>query len=310
VLTSGPGWQWVFYVNVPVGVAVLAGVLAVVPPFDADPPSGGIDLLGAVLVTASSGLVILGITRAGTYGWGARGSWLPIVLGVLGYGLFVGVERRLRQPLVRLGVFLQRPVAAGSFCVLLSSALLISGFFLGSLYLQHTVGLSAMRTGLVFLPVAAAVIAGAGLASVLLSVLGYRVVAAAGLVVTAGGTWWLTGLPQHGETSDLLPGLLLAAAGAGAAFVAATATALSEVQHAEAGLTSGVVNTFHEIGGAMGVALASAFAAASLAPVPGGGNGFDKAFLGFTVIAVVGAVVVLVTIPAGKLAAGTKPPMI
>jgi EmrB/QacA subfamily drug resistance transporter len=312
LLTSGPGWEWVFYVNVPVGIAVLAGVLALIPHGDgsASAHGGRLDLPGAVLVTGSTALLILGIIRAGTYGWDATGSWLPMVLGVVGYAAFVAVERAVREPLVRLGLFVQRPVASGTFCVLLTSGLLLAGFFLGSLYLQRTVGLSALRTGLVFLPVAVAVIIGAGVASPLLSVLGYRLVGTIGLLVTAGGTGWLIGLPVPGGTGDLLPGLMLAGAGCGMAFVAATAIALSSVQHEEAGLTSGLVNTSHEIGAALGIALASALAAASLAPMASTADGYGAAFTAFTGIAAVGAVIVLLTIPAGKLPAGTKPPMI
>lgn len=311
VLTSGPGWEWVFFVNVPVGIAVLFGVLAVIPRQAGPGGRGGgrIDLPGAVLVTGATALLILGMTRAGTYGWGATGSWLPIVLGVVGYALFVLTERTVREPLVRLDIFRDRPVVAGIVCVALSSGLLISGFFLGSIYLQRTAGLSALRTGLVFLPVAVAVIVGAGVATPLLSKLGYRLVATIGMVITAAGTAWLIALPDDGGVADLLPGLMVLSAGSGMAFVAATAVALSTVQHEEAGLTSGLVNTLHEIGGALGVALASALAGASLVAA-GVSDGFDQAFLGLTVIGAVGAVVVLAATPAGKLPPGVKPPMI
>jgi EmrB/QacA subfamily drug resistance transporter len=311
LLTSGPGWEWVFFVNVPVGIAVLAGVLTVIPRGAATGRGAGgrIDLPGAVLVTGGTALVILGITRAGTYGWGATGSWLPIVLGVVAYGLFVVVERSVREPLVPLSTFRQRPVVSGMFCVLLTSGLLISGFFLGSIYLQRIAGLSALKTGLVFLPVAIAVILGAGVATPLLNKLGYRAVATLGLIVTAAGDGWLITLPDRGGVGDILPGLCVVALGSGIAFVAATAVALSEVQHEEAGLTSGLVNTFHEFGGALGVALASALAGASLLAVSTD-NGFDTAFVGFTIIAVVGAIGVAVATPPGKLPDGEKPPMI
>jgi EmrB/QacA subfamily drug resistance transporter len=311
LLTSGPGWEWVFFVNVPVGAAVLFGVLAVIREQEGTGRrgSGRIDLPGAVLVTGATALLILGMTRAGTYGWGATGSWLPIILGLVGYALFVLAERSVREPLVRLDIFRDRPVVAGITCVALSSGLLIAGFFLGSIYLQRTAGLSALRTGLVFLPVAVAVIIGAAVATPLLSKLGYRIVSTAGMVVTAAGTAWLITLPEDGGVADLLPGLMVLSAGSGIAFVAATAIALSDVDHEEAGLTSGLVNTLHEIGGALGVALASALAGASLVAA-GISDGFDDAFLGLTVIGLVGAVVVMLATPPGKLPPGVKPPMI
>lgn len=314
LLTAGPGWEWVFFINVPVGVAVLIGVLVVIPAATAADPvetpaaenraGGRLDVPGAVLVTAATGLLILGVTRAGADGWGATLSWLPILGALVGYAAFVTVERVVKTPLVQLNLFTRRPVVAGAFAMLVASGLLISFFFLGSLYLQRIVGLSALRTGVVFLPVAIVITLAAHLGSRLIGRFGPRLVATTGLIITGAGAAWLTRLTVDGGVSALLPGLLLAAAGVGPTFVAATTTAMSHVRHDEAGVASGVINTFHELGGGLGVATVSALAATSLVSSPVSAGGFTNAFLGCAIAAVVGALVMLVLAPPGRLPAG------
>ncbi|MQY06869.1 MFS transporter [Actinomadura macrotermitis] len=295
LLTAGPGWRWVFFVNVPVGLAVLAALPAFVR---AGEPSRErrLDVLGALAVTAATASFIYGMTHAGDEGWGAGETVLPLVGALALYAVFGWVERTVRFPLMHVGMLTRRPVAAGAFLMLVASGLLISLFFLGSLYLQHARGAGALRTGLLFLPAALATGAGAHVAGRLVGTAGTRPVAVGGLVLVAAGAALLTGLPADGV---LLPGLVVAAAGVGPVFVAATTSALGHAGHGEAGLAAGMINTCHELGAASGVAVASTVAAAGLAEAPSVG-GFTDAFAVFAAVAAVAAVLAAGLVPAGK----------
>jgi EmrB/QacA subfamily drug resistance transporter len=301
LLVSGPGWQWVFYVNVPVGVLVAALVPATVA---ALPPTGGrVDVPGALLVTAASGALIYGLVRAGEDGW-----LLAIGAAAALYAVFVLVERRTPAPLVRIGLLARRPMAAGIVTMLTASALLISGFFLCSLLLQSALGLSALRTGLVFLPVAVATMAGAHLAGQLVTRLGARPVAAGGFALAAAGFALLARVDAgSGAWTGVLPGFVMAAAGLGAGFVTATVTALTQVDAHHAGMASGAVNTAHELGAALGVAVVSAIAGASLGAGSGAVGGFTDAFWGCAGAAALAAVVLVALLPAGRPAVTNGP---
>ncbi|WLQ34798.1 MFS transporter [Streptomyces castrisilvae] len=308
-LTGGPGWAWIFYVNVPVGLALLAALPAVVPP-RAPRRSGGLDLPGAVLVTAGTGALIYGLVEAGDGGWAGTGTLLPLAAAAVLYAVFAGVERAARKPLMDLRMFTRRPVLAGAFLMLVATGLLIAFFFLGSVYLQHARGLGAMRTGLVFLPVAVAVGAGAHLGSRLVTTAGSRATAVGGMVIATAACAPLAGLGAHSSVYGvLMPGLAVAAFGLGAVFVTATTTALGMVAHEEAGLASGVVNTFHEVGGSVGVAVVSTVAAAGIEGAPGTSAGFGDAFLVCAVAAAGCAALSAVLVPRGKPETGGTMPL-
>ncbi|QIZ01435.2 MFS transporter [Streptomyces sp. S1D4-11] len=246
-LTDGPGWQWVFYINVPVGVLALAALPGLLP---ARPPRlTRLDLPGALLVTAGTGSLIYGLVKAGDTGWSGAATLLSLLAAVVLYGAFAAVERFSGAPLMDLRMLTRRPVVAGAFLLLIATALLIAFFFLGSVYLQHVRGFSPLRTGLVFLPVAVATAVGAHLGSRLVGRIDSRTTAVGGLLIAAAGTAPLTRLSHDGSVyAGLLPGLAVASLGLGAVFVTATTTALAMVALEEAGLASGVVNTFHEVG--------------------------------------------------------------
>jgi EmrB/QacA subfamily drug resistance transporter len=304
LLVSGPGWQWVFFVNVPVGVLVAAAVPLTVA---ASPrqATARVDLPGALLVTAATGLLIYGLVQAGDRGWGAAGTLGPLAAGLALLGVFAVVERTVAAPLVDLRLLTTRPVVAGAGVMLAASGLLISGFFLNSLLLQRVMGLSALGTGLVFLPVAVATIIGAQAAAHLLGRLGGRPVAATGFALAAVGMALLGGISAgDGAVTGVLPGFVLASAGLGMAFVTATTTALSRVDPQRAGLVSGVVTTAHELGAALGVAVASTIAGAS---VDGGSAatsvvvaGFGDAFLAGAILAGLAAVATTRLLPPGR----------
>ena len=298
-LTAGPGWQWVFYVNVPVGVALLVAVPLLVPA--RAPRPARLDVPGALLVTAATGSLIYGLVEAGDSGWGAAATLLPIAGSAVLYALFAGVERVAKAPLMDLRMFTRRPVLAGAFLMLTATALLIAFFFLGSVYLQHGRGFGPMRTGLVFLPVAVAVGIGAHLGSRLVGKIGSRTTAVGAMVIAAAGCVPLTRLSADGSVYGvLLPGLFVASFGLGAVFVTATTTALAMVDHREAGLASGVVNTFHEVGGSIGVAVVSTVAAAGIAGGSAAVGAFGDAFTVCAVTAGASAAVALALVPQGK----------
>src|SRR5918993_579846 len=299
LLTTGPGWRWVFFINVPVGIVLLAAIRAVVPPYRPDRAAQRLDVLGAVTVTAATGLFIYGMINAGDEGWADLGTLLPIAAAIVLYGVFVVVERTVRNPLMHPSMLSRRPIAAGAFLMLVASGVLIAGLFLGSQYLQHFRGLSALETGLFFLPPALATMIGAIAAGRLVGRIGTRPVAVVGLILVAIGNALLIGLSADGNVYvEALPGVVVFALGGGPLFVCATTTALGRAGQHEAGMVSGVVYTFHELGAAICVAVASTVAAAGLTPTPSI-DGFTDAFTVFTIVAAVAAVLSLRLVPSG-----------
>jgi MFS family permease len=300
ILTAGPGWRWVFFINVPVGVVLLATIPAVVPPGQADRAARRVDVLGAVTVTAATGSFIYGMLNAGDVGWADLGTLAPIAAAIVLYGVFVVVERTVRTPLMRLSLLSRRPITAGAFLMLVAAGVLIADLFLGSQYLQHLRGLGALETGLFFLPPALALMIGAIAAGRLVGTIGTRPVAVVALALVAIGNALLIGVSADGNVYvQALPGVVVFALGGGPLFVAATTSALGRAGLHEAGLVSGLVQTFNQLGAAICVAVASTVAAAGLTRTPSI-DGFTDAFTVFTFVAAVAAVLSLRLVPPGK----------
>ncbi|MEV4289906.1 MFS transporter [Nonomuraea bangladeshensis] len=299
LLTAGPGWAWVFVVNVPVGLLVLAALPAVTPAVPGR--AGRVDVPGALLVTVATGLLVYGVVTAGEAGWGAAATLLPLAGAVLLYALFAAVQRTARAPLMRAATLARRPVISGMFLMLTATGLMLGLFFIGSLYLQHARGFGALETGLLFLPVALAITIGAQAGGHLVPRLGGRPVAVAAFALTAAGAAWMTMIsPETSPYATLLPGFTLAALGIGPLFVTATTTTMANVPPGENGVASGVINTFHELGGSIGVAVASAVVAPSLAPGAAGIGGFVSGLTVCAVTAGVAALVSLRLVPPGR----------
>ncbi|MFF9849062.1 MFS transporter [Streptomyces litmocidini] len=297
-LTSGPGWPWIFYVNVPTGLALLAVLPGLLPRNAPTRSARRLDLPGALLVTAATGTLVHGLVRAGDSGWTAPATLLPLLGAAALYGAFAAAERRTLTPLMDPRMLTRRPVVAGSLLMLVATALLISFFFLGSMRLQHVHGLDAFRTGLLFLPVALTTAIGAHLGSRLVTTLGPRACTTGGMALAAAGCLPLAFLaPTADPWTTLLPALATAALGLGAVFVTATTTALGLIPPHEAGLASGIVNTFHELGGAIGVALASTLALDTTPPSPAG---FTTAFTACALTATATALTAPFLIPRGR----------
>ncbi|MFI6496798.1 MFS transporter [Nonomuraea typhae] len=300
LLTAGPGWSWVFFVNVPIGLAVLLALPRLVGP-GAGRGRGGVDVPGAALVTLATGLLVYGLVTAGEAGWGGFGTLAALGGAALAYVAFALVQRSVREPLMRASTMARRPVVSGTFLMLVATGLLLGLFFLGSLYLQRVLGYDALVTGLLFLPVAVAITAGAQVGGHLVGRIGGRPVAVGAFLLTAAGAALMTRIsPEASVWTTLLPGFTLAAFGIGPAFVAATTTTMANVPSVEAGVASGVLNTFHELGGSIGVAVVSTLAAASLAPGAADVSGFTRALLLCAIVALVAAAVSAALVPAGK----------
>jgi MFS family permease len=201
---------------------------------------------------------------------------------------------------MRLNLLKRRPVATGALLLLIASGVLTADLFLGSQYLQHLRGLSALETGLFFLPPALALMIGAIAAGRLVGTIGTRPVVVVALALVAIGNGLLVGLSADGNVYiDALPGVVVFALGGGPLFVAATTSALGRADLREAGQVSGVIYTFHQLGAATCVAVASAVAAAGLTRTPSI-DGFTDAFTVFTIAAAVAAVISLRLVPPGK----------
>jgi EmrB/QacA subfamily drug resistance transporter len=299
VLTAGPGWQWVFYVNVPIGLIVFALLLRALPADRQVEERGRLDIPGAILVTAGTGTAIYALINAGDRGWLSAATLGTLAGSVVLYAAFAWLQGIVRWPLMNLRILTRRPVAAGTFLILVATASMIALFFLGSFYLQHYREYGAMRSGLLFLPVAVATIVGAQVAGQIIGRTGPRMVAAAGLAIAALGT----AVPAIWDGSVMLViGMTIAAAGLGPGFVAASTTALAQIDYTEAGLASGILSTFHEFGAALGAAVVSSIAATSL--IGTASSGFSHGFTFAAITAGVAAVLALVVVPAAKPSTG------
>ena len=289
----------------PIGIALLIAI-PLAAPARQQPGAAerGLDIPGAVLVTAGTGAAIYGLINAGSHGWAAASTVLPLVLAAATWAVFAMVERRVRRPLLTVGLLGQRAVLAGSFLMLAATGLLVGGFFLGSFALQRAHHYSALHVGLAFLPVAVATIAGAQTCSRVLARVNARIVAVTGLALAAAG---YAIAAQWTQPTATVTGLSIAALGIGATFVTAFTASLTDAEPTEAGLRSALVNTFHELGGAAGVAVLSSAAGAGLAGAHLASHDFTHAFTTGAVCGVASVAIAAVLVPAvlRKPAAGT-----
>jgi EmrB/QacA subfamily drug resistance transporter len=304
-LTSALGWRAVFFINVPIGVAVVAGTLRAVA-------RGGsragalrrLDVPGALTLVTGLLALVFGIEAIRSAGWTAPSTWASLAAAAVLLTTFARLERRAAEPLVPPSTWRMRSLVSASAVMAGVTGVVVGAIFLTSLYLQEIVGSSPLAAGLQFLPLAAAITAAAAAASKVIAHLGARTLILGGLVVMAGGLLLLA--RNAGGVSyavDVLPGFLLVGAGVGPMFVAIAVAAMSDVPAERSGLASGLMMTGHEIGAALGVAALTAVAG-DLATAAGLIDGYGRAF---TVTAgVLGAlfVLTLLAVPGGKPVAG------
>ncbi|MFJ6013222.1 MFS transporter [Streptomyces sp. NPDC092952] len=300
VITQYASWPWVFYINVPVALAVLLVTPAVMP--SGAGRRGSVDLAGAVTVTAGLAAAVYAIVRAPETGWGSGETWLVLLAGVALVAAFVAIQSRRREPLMRLGILRAPNLAGANLAQLLMAAAWIPMWFFLNLYLQQVLGLGAFASGAALLPMTVAImIMMIVLAPRLISRFGPKPLIVLGLLALGAGMFWLSlARPDGSFLVDVLPASLLAAVGMSLAFIPSLGTALSSARPEEGGLASGIVNTSYQVGSALGLAAMTAIAAAhgsrELGDPVALTDGFSAAFTGAAVLAVVGGLAALLTL--------------
>ena len=295
LITKYLGWEWIFFVNVPVGALVFALTPVFVPESRADMPDRRFDAAGAVTVTGGLALLVYAISKAPDVGWGsARTILLLIASGVI-LGAFVLIELRGRAPLMPFSIFRIRSVLGANVVGFLLGAVIFADFFILTFYVQETLHWSALKTGVTFLATAGTTVIWAGVAQALTTRYGPRPVIVTGLLVLAGSMVAYTRIPVDGHFwPDLLPAYLAFALGLAFAFVPVTIAALAQVAPREAGLASGLINTSQQIGGAIGIAIVTTIfrtKAKDLGFTPQGFvTGYQDAFWALIALALLGAV--------------------
>ncbi len=257
VLTKYLGWEWIFFVNVPVGALALLLTPRYVRESKAERETSQ-DVAGAVTVTAGLALLVYAVSKAPQYGW-TSGRTLGVLAGAVGLLVaFLVVEARARDPLMPFRIFRIHTVAGANVAGLLLGAITFANFFLLTLYVQNVLHYSALKTGLTFAATAGTAVLWAGLAQSLTTRLGVKPVLAAGFIAMTAGNVYYTQIPTHGAFwSALLPGYLIVGFALPFTFIPVSIAALAGVHHDEAGLASGLINTAQQIGGAVGVAICS-----------------------------------------------------
>jgi EmrB/QacA subfamily drug resistance transporter len=305
LLTSYLNWSWIFFINVPVGIG--AALLAPIMLKESRPDLGHrhFDLGGAVTATSGLMLLVYALTKATTDGWTAAAT-----LGALGgsialLGTFLVLEARSPWPLLPLRLFRQRTLAAANVSMAITGAVAFSEFFLLSLYLQDVLGYSAMQSGAAFVAFAGTVVVVSNIAQAVVGRIGVRATLTTGLLISAVSVGLLTRLPLEGHYFwDLFPAFVLGGAGLGLSFVAITIGALSGVSRADAGVASGLINTSRQIGGAIGIAAATAIASAATnnyTGAPAGSlaavnHGYRVALVALTGLLIAGAAIAAVAL--------------
>lgn len=302
VLTSTLGWEWVFYVNLPVaGLCALLAPLALVESRErAVVPS--FDVPGAVTATAGLTLLVFGLVRAPDVGWGSNETVLSLVGAAGLLAAFVVIEARSEAPLMPLRLFRSPTLSGANVAMILFQASTGTQFYLLTLYLQSVLGYSAIQTGLAFFPLTALIIVGTNLGGRLSTQWGPRATLSAGLAVAAAGLLIYARIPVEGDfVRDLLPAMAVVGIGQGAAFTTLFVAGTSRVRPDEQGVASGLMNVSYQVGGALGLACLVALVTGQQRAFAGGEaaaltSGLQAAFVATAVIAAAGALVALVAL--------------
>jgi EmrB/QacA subfamily drug resistance transporter len=262
LISQGPGWRWIFFVNPPVCVLVAAGALALLGHDRGSMASrAAFDSQGAVLVTGGMLLLVYSLVRAPVVGWGSLQTILTLIASAMLLIAFAGNEVRSRYPLVPFAILRVKGLVAADLTQLIAFTGFFSMFFYATLYMQETLRYSPLKAGAAYLPITAGFAIAGGLASQLVTRIGTRPVVVAGCLVAGAGIYYVSRVPLHGSyVSDLLPGFLVMSLGAGSVFVSVTAAANAGVPSDKAGLAAGLLNSSQQIGSALGLAILSAVA--------------------------------------------------
>ena len=263
VLSQGPGWRWVLFVNLPVCALILAGAARLLPAERHRARPASFDIPGAVLATAGMLLLVYALVRAPQQGWASARTIGELTTAGLVLAAFAVTELRRRGPLLPFSIFRIRGLAAADATQMIAFAGFVSVFFFLTLYMQNVLGYSPIRGGAAYLPVTAGIAVAAGISSRLFARIGTRPVIVAGALIAASGIYYLSRLPVHGTyPTSLLPGLGIMAIGIGAVLVAVTTAANAGVPPDQAGLAAGLLSASQQLGTALGLAVFTAIAAA------------------------------------------------
>lgn len=307
-VTTWSSWQFIFWINGPVGlVALIVGHRTIAKQHVTRPSLAAFDLPGAATVLAGLAALVYALGATETHGWLSLRTVAGLVASLVLLVMFLRVERSASQPLFPPHVWKLEALVSGTAVMLGITGILVGAVFLTSIFVQTVLGYSALRTGVAFLPFALAITLGTVLARHLLAHLAPRSVAAAGLVVTAAAAALLSlASADAGYAADLLPGLVAMGVGVGMVFVPVSVTSMAGIPSSHAGVASGFLMTGHEVGAALGVAVLSAVAstAGSLATVDGAADAFARGFVGAAVIAGAVALFALRRMPAQRIAGG------
>lgn len=300
LITEYLSWPWVFYINIPIAVVAL---LATGPLMPAAPARrGSIDVLGTLTVTLGLGAAVYAIVRAPEAGWGSAETWLVLAAAVALLAVFVALQARRREPLMRLSIFRTPNLAAANLTQLLLGGAWIPMWFFLNLYLQQVLGYSAFPSGAALLPMTVLIMIGMiVLAPRAIGRFGPKATTVTGLLLLTAGMVWLSLIsPDGGFATDVLPASLVAALGMSLAFIPSLGTAISAARPEEGGLASGIVNTSYQVGSALGLAAMTAVAAANgagrIGDLPALTDGFSAAFVGAAAIALAGALIAAATL--------------
>jgi EmrB/QacA subfamily drug resistance transporter len=299
VLTDALSWEWIFFVNVPVGMVALA-LTPLLLTESRDLTAKSFDIPGAALVTGGLVALVFAITQANDYGWTSLETIGVFALSAVLLAGFLAWEARVRDPLMTFSIFRLRTLTGANVAGLILGTATFSMFLMLTLYMQQVLGYSAMKTGVAYLAVAGTAIFWSFLAANLVTRIGVKPVLVTGMTSLTAGVAYFTQVSVGGSyVADLLPGFLLISLGLGFSFVPISIAALAGVRPSEAGLASGLINTSQQIGGALGVAVLSTIATTTTEDAVAAGDavpfaltdGFQAAFLVGAGIALVGILV-------------------
>jgi EmrB/QacA subfamily drug resistance transporter len=299
-------WRWVFFVNVPIGAAVLLLAPRILPESRDEGVRSGYDLEGATAITLGTMALVFTLIKANDWGWGSGRTLAGLAVAVVLLVGFVWIEHRHENPLVPLRIFTNRSLAASDATMLLLAAALFGLFYFCTLYLQQVLGYNALKTGVAYLPFSLAIISSSGVASRVADRAGPKPVLVGGLLLAAVGFALFTRLQAHGDyAGTVLPAMLVMGVGLGMAFVPITIAATSGVAAGDSGLASGLLNTTQQVGGSLGLAVLSAVSTSRITGALEGGStqaaalthGFTGAFTVSAILCGGAAVLALVRLP-------------
>jgi EmrB/QacA subfamily drug resistance transporter len=298
-LTQSFSWRWIFFVNVPVGIAALLLSMRFVPESRDEQVHRSFDIAGAATATGGLMALVYAMVSADRYGWGSTRVISFFVVAAVLLASFVVIEQRSVGPLVRLSIFRVRSLATANISMFFAASGMFAMFFFNTLYIQRVLGYHPLKAGLAFLPFTGGIMVSAGVASTFAPRVGVRLVAAIGLIVSVLGMLWLVRLPVDGSyATDLLPSILLMSLGMGAVFMPLTLIATTGLDDEDQGLASGLFNTSQQVGGSLGLAILSTLAASRTNAFQGTQtaalvHGFHYAFAGGAALLAIALVVML-----------------